>query len=138
MPNLLERLKLALADRYAVGSEIGRGGMAGHRTDVLRGALLTYGQEAWPYSVPGSRYPGAPPTEHLPQLPPWTGPMTGLSLRLWHDGRLVPGRGWGCACRAPQSAGLRLRMPNLTAEPFPKEAFATRIPASAERMCVYK
>ena len=40
MPHLLERLKSALGDRYAVESEIGRGGMAGHRTDVLRGALL--------------------------------------------------------------------------------------------------
>ena len=28
MPDLLERLKTALADRYAVESEIGRGGMA--------------------------------------------------------------------------------------------------------------
>ena len=28
MPDLLERLKSALADRYAVESEIGRGGMA--------------------------------------------------------------------------------------------------------------
>jgi len=28
MPDLLDRLKSALADRYAVRSEIGRGGMA--------------------------------------------------------------------------------------------------------------
>jgi hypothetical protein len=28
MPDLLERIKSALADRYAVESEIGRGGMA--------------------------------------------------------------------------------------------------------------
>jgi serine/threonine-protein kinase len=28
MPDLLERLKAALADRYSVESEIGRGGMA--------------------------------------------------------------------------------------------------------------
>ena len=28
MPDLLERLRAALADRYAIESEIGRGGMA--------------------------------------------------------------------------------------------------------------
>ena len=46
-------------------------------------------------------------TEHPPQLPPWTGPMTGLSLRLWRVGRLAPVEGGGTLAergRAPDSS----------------------------------
>ncbi len=35
------------------------------------------------------------PTPPSPRLRPKTGPMTGLSLRLWHDGRLAPVEGGG-------------------------------------------
>jgi len=49
-----------------------------------------------------------------PQLPPWTGLMTGLSLRLWHDGRLVPVEGGGAQIerlRAPVIPPPSLRLP---------------------------
>ncbi len=57
--------------------------------------------------------PDTRPTHYqtnAPQLRPKTGPMTGLSLRLWHDGRVAPVEGGGTLAeggRAPDSGLLR-------------------------------
>lgn len=47
------------------------------------------------HSTPDFTYPGSPQAEHFPRLRLKTGPMTGLSFRLWHDGRSVPVEGGG-------------------------------------------